>query len=185
MALPTTPSQTIGPFFRIMLPLGSSELVPAGTAGAVQIEGTVTDGNGEPVNDALIEIWQADAEGVYAHPDDPRSNGRSATFGFGRCLTDAQGRYTFRTVGPGPVPGFDERMQAPHIAVSVLARGLLRRLATRIYFPDQEHANASDPVLQSVPASRRSTLIGKPAGPGRLRFDIHLRGEGETVFFDV
>ena len=185
MALATTPSQTIGPFFRLILPLGSSELVPAGMPGAVRIEGTVRDADGNAVSDALIEIWQADAEGVYSHPDDPRANGAAGAFGFGRCLTDSHGGYSFLTVKPGSVPGFDERMQAPHINVSVLARGLLRRLATRIYFPDEERDNASDLLMGAVPEGRRRTLVAVPAAPGVLRFDIRLRGEDETVFFDV
>lgn len=184
MTNPVTPSQTIGPFFGILMPLGSNQLVPPGTPGAIHIEGRVLDGNGDAVGDALVEIWQADAEGIYAHSDDPRS-ARAGGFGFGRCPTDATGRFSFTTLEPGPVPGFDERMQAPHINVGVFARGLLRRLATRLYFPTEQHANAVDPVLLSVAEDRRATLIAQPAGPATLRFDIRLRGEGETVFFDV
>ena len=185
MTLPTTPSQTIGPFFSIMLPLGSNHLVEPGTPGAITIEGKVIDGEGAPVGDALIEIWQANPDGIYAHPDDDRYAREGDFNGFGRCLTAADGSFSFTTLKPGPVPGFDERVQAPHISVGVFARGLLKRLATRIYFPDEEHANLADPVLASVEEVHRPTLIAGPAGPDRLHFDIRLRGDGETVFFDV
>jgi protocatechuate 3,4-dioxygenase alpha subunit len=183
----TTPSQTIGPFFAVMRPLAGSELVPPGHPAAIVIEGTVYDGAGEPVADALVEAWQADTNGRYAHPDDPRAADAAepAGFdGFGRCATDGKGAFRFVTVKPGQVYGWDERMQAPHISVSVFARGLLRRLATRVYFPDEERANRLDPALVSIADEAvRATLIAQPAGPQRLRFDIHLRGEKETAFF--
>jgi|SRR5215211_5123803 len=186
MTLPT-PSQTVGPFFNIGLPgQKPPELVADGTDGAVRVEGTVFDGEGEPVPDALIEVWQANAAGRYAHPEDTRDElPLDPGFrGFGRCETDEDGRYGFLTVKPGPVPAPGGGMQAPHLAVSVFARGLLKQLATRIYFPDEEEANAADAILQSVDPERRSTLVASELD-GRLRFDVRLQGDGETVFFDV
>jgi protocatechuate 3,4-dioxygenase, alpha subunit len=166
-----TPSQTVGPFFNIGLPgKEHSELV---ADGGLRIEGVLCDGEGEPVPDALIEIWQADADGRY--PD-----GSSEFRGFGRCETDEEGRFWFVTVKPGPVDG----AQAPHISVHVFARGLLKHLPTRIYFPDEGEANEADPVLSSVDPELRQTLVAREDG-GVLRFDIRLQGDGETVFFDV
>jgi protocatechuate 3,4-dioxygenase alpha subunit len=184
MALGSTPSQTVGPYLSIGLPWEDGPfVVPEGTPGAVTIRGTVYDGEGAPVPDALIETWQADAEGRFDHPDDPR--GRVTGFrGFGRCPTDPQGNYEIRTVVPGAVPGQGGATQAPHIDVSVFARGLLHRVVTRIYFPQNEAANAADAVLAAVPAERRHTLVAT-AGEGGYRFDVRLQGEGETVFFDV
>ena len=155
--------------------------------GAIRIEGTVHDGGGAPLNDALVEIWQANRAGRYAHPEDTREELplEDGFTGFGRCGTDADGRFGFVTVKPGTVPGPDGRPQAPHIDVSVLARGLLKRLVTRIYFPDEDDANAADPVLASVDPALRSTLVAVPDGDGVLRFDIHLQGDRETVFFAV
>jgi protocatechuate 3,4-dioxygenase, alpha subunit len=184
----TTPSQTVGPFFGFALPWqDGGRLVPDDAPGAIRIAGTVRDGAGEPVTDALIEIWQADAAGRHAHPEDggegpPEPPGFT---GFGRVPTDDSGRFAFTTIKPGRVPGPDGRPQAPHIAVSVFARGLLQRLVTRIYFPDEEAANAADTVLRSVadPAAR-ATLVAV-AQDGGLRFDIHLQGERETAFFAV
>ena len=171
----STPSQTVGPYLAIGLPWEDGpDVVPEGTPGAVWVWGTVFDGAGEPVPDALIETWQADADGRFDHPDDPRG-AVSGFRGFGRCPTDADGAYAIRTVLPGALPG-----QAPHIDVSVFARGLLHRVVTRIYFAD----DPADPVLASVPAERRSTLIATKSGGG-YRFDVRLQGEGETVFFDV
>jgi protocatechuate 3,4-dioxygenase alpha subunit len=172
-----------------MLPLGSNELVRQATPGALVVEGRVFDGAGDPITDALVEVWQANTDGHYAHPEDPGHNntGRGASFeGFGRCPTDTEGRFTFLTMKPGAVPGWDERAQAPHINISVFARGLLRRLTTRLYFPDEEHANERDPVLASIDDRRlRELLIAQPDGPARLRFDIRLQGERETPFFAV
>ncbi|AXB44413.1 protocatechuate 3,4-dioxygenase subunit alpha [Amycolatopsis albispora] len=180
----STPSQTVGPYLSIGLPWDDGpEVVPDGTPGAVVLRGVVYDGNGDPVPDALVETWQADADGRFDHPDDPR--GRVAGFrGFGRCPTDERGRWSIRTVVPGPVPGRDGRTQAPHIDVSVLGRGLLHRVVTRIYFPEHAEANAADEVLNSVPEDRRGTLIAVREGDG-YRFDVRLQGEGETVFFEV
>jgi protocatechuate 3,4-dioxygenase alpha subunit len=175
----STPSQTVGPFLSIGLPWPDGpDVVPAGTPGAVLIVGTVFDGAGDPVPDAMVETWQADPDGRFDHPDDPR--GRAAGWrGFGRCPTDDHGDYEIRTVLPGALPG-----QAPHLDVSVFARGLLHRVVTRIYFPDHAEAHADDPVLASVPAARRETLIAA-RHDGGYRFDVRLQGPGETVFFDV
>jgi protocatechuate 3,4-dioxygenase, alpha subunit len=180
-----TPSQTVGPFFSHALPWPDGPyVVPAGTPGAVWLRGTVLDGAGEPVPDALVETWQADPAGRFDHPDDPRGGPAEGFRGFGRCPTDAAGRWAVLTLKPGPVPAPDGRPQAPHVAVSVFARGLLDRLVTRVYFADEPDANAADPVLAALPAPARATLLAKPTGDG-YRFDVRLRGERETVFFDV
>ena len=188
MAVPPTPSQTIGPFFHFSLPYPDGErLVPPADPDAVRIVGTVYDGAGEPVPDALVEVWQANRAGRYAHPEDAREDPplEDGFAGFGRCPTDAEGRYEFVTVKPGAVPGPDGRPQAPHINVLVFARGLLRQLVTRIYFPDEAEANAADSVLACVgDAAARSTLI-PTRSDGALKFDIHLQGDRQTVFFDV
>ena len=177
-----TPSQTVGPFLAIVLPWPDGpEIVAAGTLGAVRLAGTVTDGAGEPVPDALVEVWQADAGGRFDHPDDPRGAVASACRGYGRCATDASGAFWFRTVKPGPLPAGDGLVEAPHLDVSVFARGLLNRVITRVYFPG-EPANATDPVLGSLPADLRGLLVAVPDGDG-LRFDIRLQGDGETPFF--
>jgi protocatechuate 3,4-dioxygenase alpha subunit len=183
--LPPTPSQTIGPFFSHALPWPDGPaVVEPGHPGAIRIGGRVRDGAGDPVPDAMIETWQADPDGRFAHPEDP-SGGAGVTFrGFGRALTDDDGRYGLVTLKPGPVPG-PGGPQAPHIDVSVFARGLLNRLVTRIYFPDEPERNAADPVLASIgDPERRATLVAVADGEG-LRFDIHLQGPHETVFFAV
>jgi protocatechuate 3,4-dioxygenase alpha subunit len=183
-----TPSQTVGPFFHdALLDRDRSELVPPDHPEAIRIEGTVYDGEGEPVSDAMVEIWQANGAGRYNDPKDdrrdlPLDEGFS---GFGRSGTDAGGSFTFLTVKPGPVPLPDGGMQAPHIMVSVFARGLLKRVVTRIYFPDEEGANANDPVLSSIEDSvLRETLIARVEGD-TLRFDIHLQGDNQTAFFEL
>jgi protocatechuate 3,4-dioxygenase alpha subunit len=185
----TTPSQTVGPFFQFLLREGEERVVPTDRPGAIRLEGRVVDGEGEPVPDAMLELWQADADGRYAHPDDPRSGECDPAFtGFARAGTDADGRYTFLTVKPGAVPTPDGRgMQAPHLAMSVFARGVLERLVTRVYFEDDGQALDADPVLAAVDAERRPTLIAVAGGdePACYRFDIRLQGEGETVFFEV
>jgi protocatechuate 3,4-dioxygenase, alpha subunit len=178
--LGSTPSQTVGPFFAFGLPFdGGERLVEAG---GVWIAGTVYDGAGEPVNDALIEIWQANRYGRYRHPEDTREDLplEDGFDGFGRCGTDENGEFRFYTVKPGATAP-----HAPHINVIVLARGLLQHLFTRIYFPDEEEANAADPLLSSIadPAVR-ATLIAQ-AEAGALRFDIHLQGERQTAFLDI
>ncbi|MFP5070098.1 protocatechuate 3,4-dioxygenase subunit alpha [Pseudonocardia nantongensis] len=239
-----TPSQTVGPFLSLGLTwTDGADVVPEGTPGAVTITGVVRDGNGDPVTDAMIETWQADPDGRFDHPDDPRGAVVSAVpgfRGFGRSATDAEGRWWIRTVRPGALPAPDGgteaphgvdvcsaeaphgagvcsaeaphgagvcsaeaphgagvcsaeaphgagvcSAEAPHIDVSVFARGLLDRVVTRIYFPDEAAANAADPVLAAVPADRRDTLVATDAGEGTLRFDIRLRGAGETVFLAV
>jgi protocatechuate 3,4-dioxygenase, alpha subunit len=188
MALPPTPSQTIGPFYHFALPFpGGERLVDPDDPDAVRILGTIYDGAGEPVVDAMVEVWQANRSGRYAHPEDDRGDLplEEGFTGFGRCPTDGDGRYEFVTVKPGVVPGPNGRPQAPHIDVLIFARGLLRQLVTRIYFPDEEAANASDPLLASIedPAAR-STLVARQLD-GALEFDVHLQGENQTAFFDV
>ena len=188
MALSPTPSQTVGPFFAIGLgDAVKAELVDPSDPGAVRLSGVVLDGEGEPVVDAMIEIWQANRAGRYAHPDDTREDVplEDGFDGFGRCATDSAGRYEFLTVKPGVVPGPGGIPQAPHIEVSVFARGLLKRLATRVYFPDEAEANERDPVLSLIAdPAERETLVAREE-EGGLRFDIRLQGDGQTVFFDV
>jgi protocatechuate 3,4-dioxygenase alpha subunit len=183
-----TPSQTIGPFLHIEVPYeGEERLVDPNHPGAIRLLGAITDGEGNAVADALVEIWQANSAGRYAHPEDDREDVplEDGFTGFGRCATDAEGRFEFVTVKPGPVPGPDDRLQAPHIDVSVFARGLLNRLVTRIYFPDEAEANAGDPVLALIEdeAERQTLIAGQE--DGALRFDIRLQGEGETAFFAI
>jgi protocatechuate 3,4-dioxygenase, alpha subunit len=183
----TTPSQTVGPYFSIGLPWPEgTRAVAEGTPGAITIAGTVYDGDGQPVPDHLIETWQADPDGRFA---DLHGHGGASTLegfrGFARCgVEDGDGTFSLVTVKPGPVPAADGTMQAPHIDVSVFARGMLNRVVTRIYFADEGQANDRDPVLSRVPADRRSTLIAEPTGDG-YRFDIRLQGPGETVFFAI
>jgi protocatechuate 3,4-dioxygenase alpha subunit len=170
-----TPWQTVGPFFHYALPWwGGADLTGQSDIGAAPIDftGRVLDGAGDLVSDALIEIWQADATGRYG--------GEFA--GFGRAPTDEAGVFHFRTIRPGPVPGPGNTQQAPHIAVGVLGRGLLKRLVTRLYFADAPE-NENDAILDLVPVERRPTLIARPDGAA-WRFDIVLSGPNETVFFD-
>jgi protocatechuate 3,4-dioxygenase, alpha subunit len=188
-----TPSQTVGPFLALGLPWPDGPfVVPEGTPGAITITGRVYDAAGNPVPDALVETWQADERSRFEHPDDPRGAAGSAVpgfRGFGRCPTDATGEYRIVTIRPGPLPSPGGGTEAPHLDVSVFARGLLDRLVTRIYFPDEAGANAADPVLTAIAEpAMRDTLIARPAeggGTAEFRFDIRLRGEHETVFFDV
>jgi protocatechuate 3,4-dioxygenase alpha subunit len=177
VSLPETPSQTIGPFFAVGLiwPDGA-EVVPEGTPGAVRIGGRVLDGQGDPVPDALVETWQADPEGRFASP---------RFRGFGRCATDAEGRWAIRTVKPGALPAPDGGAEAPHLDVSVFARGLLGRLVTRIYFPDEAEANAADPVLASLEDPAAQARLVAVADADGLRFDIRLQGEQETPFLAI
>jgi protocatechuate 3,4-dioxygenase alpha subunit len=182
-----TPSQTVGPFFDFGLEIEGGEIVAADGADGIHItiEGTLRDGAGDPVPDAIIEVWQANAAGKYRHPaDDRRAPLDPNCDGFGRVATTPEGRFGFRTVKPGRVPGPEATTQAPHLLVSVLARGILTRLATRIYF-DDESANAEDPVLSLVPEDRRQTLVARRGEGNKYVFDIVLQGPGETVFFDV
>jgi protocatechuate 3,4-dioxygenase, alpha subunit len=164
-------------------------LAPNGVRGErIVIVGRVLDGDGASVDDAMVEIWQANADGRYDHPDDLQEKLIDPHFhGFGRAATDQDGRFRFDTIKPGPASGLGNALQAPHINVSLFARGLLKRLVTRIYFPD-ESLNASDAILNAVPSARRSTLIARAESLSpqpTLRFDIVLQGENETVFFDV
>jgi protocatechuate 3,4-dioxygenase, alpha subunit len=187
MIFQTTPSQTVGPYFAIGLPFeGGPHVVPAETAGAVRIAGTVYDGRGDPVPDNLIETWQADPEGNFADLHGYGGGSTLAGFrGFARCGFEAgDGTFEIVTVKPGRVPDNAGGLQAPHIDVSVFARGMLHRVVTRIYFADEPDANAEDRVLQTVPAARRETLLAHPIDTG-YRFDIHIQGSGETVFFAV
>ena len=188
MSLPATTSQTVGPFFSIGLTrLRQDNLAGPDVSGErVTIEGRVFDGDGKPVPDALIELWQANARGKYAHPEDTQDKPLEPGFtGYGRIFTDDNGKFRFTTINPGQVPGPDGKPQAPHIAVSVLARGLLRRLVTRIYFPD-EPGNADDFALSLVEPARRGTLVAKkiPGQVGTLEWNVILQGQDETVFFD-
>jgi protocatechuate 3,4-dioxygenase, alpha subunit len=187
-----TPSQTVGPFLAIGLSWPGGELaVPAGIDTAVTIGGRMIDGSGAPVPDGMVETWQADPEGRFDHPDDPRGPvpRRPDRTLFGRSLTGADGSWSITTVRPGPVPGPDGSTQAPHLSVSVFARGLLDRLVTRIYLPEDADrcgpgGHGADPVLMAVPAPRRSTLLARPHRSG-YRFDIRLQGTAETVFFEL
>ena len=191
MSLQMSSSQTIGPYLHI----GTDWLITTEMAGPdvqgerIRIEGRVYDGNGALVTDALVELWQADAQGNYAGAGQP---GAASGFrGFGRAPTDATGHFRFSTIMPGAVPGPGDSMQAPHIAVTVFARGLLKHLVTRIYFPDGA-GHAGDALLNAVPAERRATLIAQPLPSGQAgsyQFDIVLQegpsGRPETVFLDV
>lgn len=183
-----TPSQTIGPFFHFSLSYkGGERLVSPEDPDAVRITGTIYDGDGAPVPDAMVEIWQTNRAGRYAHPEDQREDLplEEDFTGFGRCSTDSEGRYEFVTVKPGVVPNPDGQLQAPHILMSIFSRGLLKQLVTRVYFPDEEDANATDPVLNLVEdPAERSTLIAQQVD-GALELDIHLQGDQQTVFFDV
>jgi protocatechuate 3,4-dioxygenase alpha subunit len=187
MSLIATTSQTVGPFFSIGLArLRKADLVGSGVAGEkATISGRVIDGEGKPVPDALLEIWQANSHGKYAHPEDAQNKSLEPSFqGYGRVGVDENGGFTFKTVKPGAVPGPEGKMQAPHIAVCVFARGLLLRLVTRIYFPE-EAANADDYVLNLVEPGRRSTLIAKKNdAKNALEWNVILQGVDETVFFD-
>jgi protocatechuate 3,4-dioxygenase alpha subunit len=185
-----TPSQTVGPFYSIGL-TGRVMNMLAGEATEgqrIRIEGCVVDGDGNPVPDAIVEIWQANSYGRYNHPDDKQEKPLDTSFtGWGRSGTDENCLFSFETIKPGPVPGANDTIQAPHINVAVFARGMLLHAYTRMYFAD-EPANASDPLLRSIKNKRRrQTLIAIPGtqnGKTVYRFDIRLQGENETVFLD-
>ncbi len=207
-----TPSQTVGPYFHYGLPWkGCADLVGVSEMGArtdlfpaenyklnvstareavigdvIEIFGLVTDGAGTPVPDCLIEIWQADAAGIYNTTGDPRwaKSNHDGFPGYGRCATSAEGFYRFRTIMPGRVPSPDGGLQAAHIAISVFGRGMLKRLATRMYF-DGGEGNDQDIVLNAVPAERRDTIIARRDEGDSWRMDIVLRGDNETAFFDI
>ena len=186
--LAVTPSQTSGPFLEIGLIGGpiSNRLVDESDPRALRVHGLLLDGASDPVPDGLVEIWQANAAGRYAHPADDRAEipVEDGFDGFGRSATDAAGRFELVTVKPGRVPWVDGRLQAPHLIVGVFARGLLKRVATRMYFPDEDAANAEDPVLLGLEPEQRATLVAR-AEDGALRFDVVLQGPGQTTFFAV
>jgi protocatechuate 3,4-dioxygenase alpha subunit len=193
MTLRATTWQTVGPFFKIGLAwLYREDLVGANVHGErIEITGRVLDADGNTVPDAVLELWQANSYGKYAHPEDGQNKPMDSGFsGFGRIATDDQGRFRFTTIRPGQVPAPEMSawapLQAPHINVSVCTRGLLRRLVTRIYFPD-ESANATDFALLKVDPARRSTLIAKRLAnsPSKFEWDLVLQGPHETVFFDI
>ena len=200
-----TPSQTVGPFFAYGLSphsrcawqpsdvydwketVGANLVTPDATGEKIRIEGRVSDGDGMPINDAMIEIWQADAQGRYASPRDARARPNTQFKGFGRSATDKDGVYSFDTIKPGAVPRPNGKQQAPHIVVCVYSRGMLRQVYTRLYF-EGEAANDADAILALVPAERRGTLIAhKESRKGQTvyRFDIRVQGKDETVFFDI
>src|SRR5664279_1544 len=185
--LGSTPSQTVGPFLSIGLPWADGpHLVAEGTPEAIIVVGRLSDGNGDPVPDGLVETWQADPDGRFPHPDDPRGAVVYPGFrNFGRVTTDDDGRFWFRTLVPGCLPAEDGATQAPHLDVTVFARGLLKHLVTRMYFPEHDEANSADPVLSMLPEDDRALLTAVADGPDRFRFDIRLQGDGETPFFAV
>jgi protocatechuate 3,4-dioxygenase alpha subunit len=169
----TTTSQTIGPYWHLLEDKSWTDLTRFGAAGAViTVEGHVFDGSGAPLTDACVEIWQSSPQA-----------GEDFT-GFGRSATDAAGHFAFRTIKPGPVPGPGNTLQAPHLAVTILARGLLIHLTTRLYF-EGEPANENDPILGLVDAPRRGTLLARETSAGVWHLDIHLQGDAETVFFEI
>jgi protocatechuate 3,4-dioxygenase, alpha subunit len=203
-----TPSQTVGPFFAYGLAphsrcewrpeqgkdiydwketAGANLVTPDASGSKIRIEGRVLDGDGLPINDAMIEIWQADSQGRYASPRDPRARPNAKFMGFGRTATDKSGVYSFDTIKPGQVLGPNGKNQAPHIVFCIFSRGMLRQIYTRAYFSD-EAANGTDAILNVVPGDRRGTLIAHKEGSGDqavYRFDIRVQGDNETVFFDI
>jgi len=186
MSLYASGSQTVGPYLHIGLTWLSRHRIagPNVKGERVVIQGRVLDGDGVGVNDATIEIWQANASGKYAHPEDRQAKRLDKGFrGFGRVMTDARGTFRISTIKPGCVPGPGGKVQAPHLSVNVFMRGLLKQLYTRVYFPD-EPANAQDPILKLVPAARRGTLVARRKAKGLLEWDVILQGRDETVFFD-
>jgi protocatechuate 3,4-dioxygenase, alpha subunit len=189
MSLQATPSQTVGPYFRIGLQwLHCDNLAPEGVSGErVVVQGRVLDGDGVPVPDAVLEIWQANSHGKYAHPEDQQDKPFDPGFrGYGRVPVNQDGVFRFATIKPGPVPGPEGREQAPHLVISIFMRGLLKRLVTRMYFPGDAR-NVSDPILNLVEPQRRATLVTSPSadGSGLLEWNVVLQGVNETVFFDI
>jgi protocatechuate 3,4-dioxygenase alpha subunit len=198
--LKETTSQTAGPYVHIGLAPGAAGfktfaqelgqiIAPADVPGErIRVEGLVLDGLGAPVKDVLLEVWQADANGIYPHPEDPRAADVALGFrGWGRVITDFDtGLWSFDTIRPGPTPGRAGKMQAPHISLWLVSRGINIGLNTRMYFPQDQDLHATDPVLTSVEqAARRQTLIAIQTAPATYRFDLRLQGDGETVFIDV
>ena len=197
--LKESPSQTAGPYVHIGLTpnfcgihgvyhedLGVSMLTPGTEGERITITGHVIDGSGAPVADAVVEVWQADANGAFAPEPAPVGTAAPPHFlGFGRQAVDEKGAFRFETIKPGRVPGPDGKPMAPHVTLWIVARGINIGLHTRLYFVDEADANAEDPVLLRVPEARRKTLIAKVAGPGHYALDIRLQGDDETVFFDI
>ena len=198
--LQESPSQTAGPYVHIGLAPGAAgfhtfetelgqTIAADGVPGErIRVEGLVYDGTGAPVKDVLLELWQADANGIYPHPEDPRVADVAPGFrGWGRIITDFEtGEWAFETIKPGPVPGRAGKPQAPHISLWLVSRGINIGLNTRMYFPEEATANAADPVLNSIEQRQRvATLIALQTAPGQYRFDIHLQGPSETVFIDI
>lgn len=187
-----TPSQTVGPYLHIGLPWADGpEVAPAAADGVVTIAVTIVDGDRVPLADAMIETWQADAAGRFDHPDDPRGPAPSTPpgfRGFGRAVTDRTGTATVRTVKPGPLPAEGGRTQAPHIDLAIFARGMLERLVTRIYFPNEQSANEADPVLAALSPAQQNKLIAQPTPTG-YRFDVVIQDSDpdgdETPFFEL
>jgi protocatechuate 3,4-dioxygenase alpha subunit len=189
MTLLPTGSQTVGPYFHIgFTHLNKNDLAPEGTPGVrIKICGKILDGNGAPIDDAVLEIWQADASGNFAHaPASDNHEAKQRFRGFGRIPTDKNGRFELTTIKPGRTPGPAESMQAPHISVTLFMRGLLKPLYIRMYFPD-EPSNADDIILNSVDAPRRATLILRPVTDEENSFEwnVVVQGVGETVFFEI
>jgi protocatechuate 3,4-dioxygenase alpha subunit len=184
--LTPTPGQTVGPFYGYALPYEKDrELLAPGSPGSIRLQGTVYDGAGHPIPDAILEIWQPDSDGKVVHRTGSLVRDGYTFTGFGRSAVGNTGVYTFTTVNPGstePVPG--KPAAAPFISVAVFARGLMNRLFTRVYLPENEEALAGDPLLSSLDPERRSTLIARRDADGGLIWDIRLQGEGETVFLD-
>ena len=190
--LPLTSSQTVGPFFAPALlredAIRNVLIQPETSGERIRIEGQVFDGEGLPVPDAMVEIWQANANGRYNHSADQGPAHLDPSFlGFGRSGTAEDGSYWFETIKPGRVPFYHEQFQAPHICVTICSRGLLNHLVTRLYFEDEQN-NAKDPILLCVPDERRSTLLAKRENREGMivyRFDIVMQGAGETAFFNL
>jgi len=196
--LKETPSQTAGPYVHIGLTpnfcgitgvyhedLGASLLTPGTEGERITISGHIADGAGAPVADAVVEIWQADANGAFAPDPAPVGTGAPHFLGFGRQAVDEKGGFRIETIKPGRVPGPDGKPMAPHITFWIVARGINTGLHTRLYFADEKDANAADPVLLRVPEARRKTLIAKLGEPGHYVLDFRLQGDDETVFFDI
>lgn len=185
-----TPEVTLGPFFPPRyVDAGANDLTVfegrIANGEAIEIHGRALQESGAPMHNLVLEIWQADAAGIFSHPADPRSKDADPNFfGWGRAATDKDGHYSFRTIRPGACQGADGKLRAPHVNLIVLFSGLMRTLNTALFF-EGEAANALDPVLAAVPAARRDLLIARREAPARYRFDLRLRGEGETPFFDL
>lgn len=187
MSLFASGNQTVGPYLHIGLNwLITRDVAGKGIKGErVAVAGRLTDGDGVGVGDGMIEIWQANAQGKYAHHEDTQKKPLEKGWrGFGRVFTDSKGEFRFTTIKPGRVPGPDGSLQAPHLVVSVFMRGMLKHLCTRMYFPG-DPANREDAVLKLVPPSRRGTLVAKRAGKSALEWNVILQGRNETVFFDL